>query len=206
MSFSLLRRIWSKITNPTGLVGRDLEGNRYFEYPSPHGYGRTKRVVKYRSDYDMWTYIASGKRLPVQWTSWLSHTRSHPPTIEELLADLERQRRIREKVAMIEARDRELKAAEQLSAPSQTQEASAASVEQVHSQSQRSPTDQAVAQDGEGHLAARDRDWVNSPPESATQPSTATEPSTRNPWEEAKKRAGPDVAQTWKPRSIQRGA
>lgn len=25
---------------------------------------RTKRVVKYRKGYDMWTYVAGGKRLP----------------------------------------------------------------------------------------------------------------------------------------------
>ncbi|KAJ8474007.1 hypothetical protein ONZ51_g7489 [Trametes cubensis] len=42
-----------------------------------------------------------------QWTAWLTHTRPHPPTLEELQADLERQRRVLFNAAMIEARERE---------------------------------------------------------------------------------------------------
>ncbi|KAH9962945.1 hypothetical protein BC827DRAFT_1196051 [Russula dissimulans] len=38
----------------------------------------------------MWNYIGGARRLPVQWVSWLSHTRRDPPTLEELRADLER--------------------------------------------------------------------------------------------------------------------
>ncbi|KAI0090342.1 hypothetical protein BDY19DRAFT_992545 [Irpex rosettiformis] len=66
-------------------------------------FGRQKRVVKYRRGQDMWTYIAGDKRLPVQWTSWLTHTRIHPPTLEELHADLVRQEHIRQRVALLEA-------------------------------------------------------------------------------------------------------
>ncbi|KAI0064356.1 hypothetical protein BV25DRAFT_312510 [Artomyces pyxidatus] len=55
----------------------------------------------------MWNYVAGSKRLPVQWVSWLSHTRPDAPTLEELRADLERQRRILHNAALIEARDRE---------------------------------------------------------------------------------------------------
>jgi NADH dehydrogenase [ubiquinone] 1 alpha subcomplex assembly factor 2 len=71
--------------------------------------GRSKRTVKYRKNEDMWTYVASGKRLPglylhcyvlvsdltfplllilscllcaVQWSAWLTHTRPDPPSIE----------------------------------------------------------------------------------------------------------------------------
>ncbi|KAF5379212.1 hypothetical protein D9615_005888 [Tricholomella constricta] len=46
----------------------------------------------------------------LQWSSWLSHTRPLPPTLEELQADLERQQRVRANVALIEARDREERA------------------------------------------------------------------------------------------------
>lgn len=63
-------------------------------------WGRPKRVVKYRKGYDMWTYVAGDKRLPgkailtpfirqfvlfiqpVQWSTWLTHTRSQAPTLE----------------------------------------------------------------------------------------------------------------------------
>ncbi|KAF8438062.1 hypothetical protein L210DRAFT_3545355 [Boletus edulis BED1] len=55
----------------------------------------------------MWTYIASGKRLSVQWNAWLTHTRSDPPSIEELKADLERQHRVQMNAAILEARDKE---------------------------------------------------------------------------------------------------
>jgi hypothetical protein len=74
--------------------------------------GRPKRTVQYTRTDDMWTYIASGKRLPgmltlrylfsshsvhrfakncneaylklhaVQWNAWLTHTRLDPPSIE----------------------------------------------------------------------------------------------------------------------------
>ncbi|KAG6919816.1 hypothetical protein DXG01_000318 [Tephrocybe rancida] len=68
---------------------------------------RTKRTVQYRNPEDVWQYIGGGKRLAVQWTSWLSHTRPHPPTLEELQMDMARQQRVQYNVALIEARDRE---------------------------------------------------------------------------------------------------
>ncbi|KAI0806200.1 hypothetical protein BC629DRAFT_1151798 [Irpex lacteus] len=98
MASSILRRVWNRLRSPRSCVGKDLEGNKYFEYPNPNdNFGRTKRVVKYRHGYDMWTYIAGKRRLPVQWTAWLTHTRVHAPTIEE---------RLRLRVAMLEAADR----------------------------------------------------------------------------------------------------
>ncbi|KIP12155.1 hypothetical protein PHLGIDRAFT_124328, partial [Phlebiopsis gigantea 11061_1 CR5-6] len=105
---SLFQRLWQRIRNPRGYIGRDLEGNRYFEVPNPNdAWGRPKRIVKYREGFDMWTYIAGERRLPVQWTSWLTHTRIYPPSLEELAADLERQKRVQLRAAMIEARDQE---------------------------------------------------------------------------------------------------
>ncbi|KAH9973805.1 hypothetical protein BGW80DRAFT_1306502 [Lactifluus volemus] len=63
----------------------------------------------------MWDYVGGARRLPVQWVSWLSHTRPDPPTIEELRADLERQRRVLHNAAVIQARDQEERA--RISAP-----------------------------------------------------------------------------------------
>ncbi|KAG5635307.1 hypothetical protein H0H81_011767 [Sphagnurus paluster] len=86
---------------------------------------RTKRTVQYKNPEDVWQYIGGGKRLPgvlrsstyltgltsaVQWSSWLSHTRVQPPTLEELQTDLARQQRVLSNVAVIEARDREERA------------------------------------------------------------------------------------------------
>ncbi|KAF9225802.1 hypothetical protein BS17DRAFT_564777 [Gyrodon lividus] len=82
---SILRQLWQRFLKPTCLVGKDLTGNKYFEYPS----------------------TASGRKLPVQWNAWLTHTRPDPPTIEELQADLVRQQRVQMNAAILEARDEE---------------------------------------------------------------------------------------------------
>ncbi|KAG8747215.1 hypothetical protein FRC10_001831 [Ceratobasidium sp. 414] len=46
----------------------------------------------------------------VQWTSWLSHTRPDPPTLQELQADILRRQRLQQNVRAIEAREREERA------------------------------------------------------------------------------------------------
>ncbi|KAK0449712.1 uncharacterized protein EV420DRAFT_1563667 [Desarmillaria tabescens] len=105
---SLFSRIWKIVRHPTGFVGKDLEGNMFFERPNllPEA-RRTKRTVKYRNPGDMWLYIGGPKRLPVQWSAWLSHTRPDPPTIQELQIDLARQEKVLRNAALIETRDRE---------------------------------------------------------------------------------------------------
>ncbi|KAH7904894.1 hypothetical protein BJ138DRAFT_852594 [Hygrophoropsis aurantiaca] len=108
---SLLKRLWQRVLRPTYFVGKDLEGNKYFEFPSTsNDLGRTKRTVKYRQNEDMWAYVASGKRLPVQWSAWLTHTRPNPPTIHELQADIVRQQRVQMNAAILEARYQEERA------------------------------------------------------------------------------------------------
>ncbi|KAH7922763.1 hypothetical protein BV22DRAFT_1037136 [Leucogyrophana mollusca] len=108
---SLLKRLWQRVARPTYFVGRDLEGNKYFEFPgTSNDFGRTKRTVKYRRNEDMWAYVANGKRLPVQWSAWLTHTRPNVPTIQELQADVARQQRVRMNAAILEARDQEERA------------------------------------------------------------------------------------------------
>ncbi|KAJ3555240.1 hypothetical protein NM688_g2687 [Phlebia brevispora] len=161
MALMFLQRLWQRIRNPTGLVGRDLEGNRYFEHPNPHtSSGRTKRMVKYRKGFDMWTYVAGERQLPgarivlsgfaehllmliarlniVQWTAWLTHTRVQPPTLEELQADLARQMRVRMNAAMIEARDR---AAMQIREPQVKGSSSPADASGIQVHGSRAPHD-----------------------------------------------------------------
>ncbi|KAF8814744.1 hypothetical protein BYT27DRAFT_6958982 [Phlegmacium glaucopus] len=103
---SFMTRLWNAIRNPIRCVGRDLEGNRFYERPSPNELTRPIRSIQYRDPEDMWKYTGGGKRLPIQWSAWLAHTRPHPPTIQELQADIARQQRVRDNVALIEARDR----------------------------------------------------------------------------------------------------
>ncbi|KAF9268385.1 hypothetical protein L218DRAFT_918971 [Marasmius fiardii PR-910] len=101
----MLRRIWKAITRPTGFIGRDLEGNSFYERPSTHPSGRTRRIVKYRRAEDQWLYIGGRRRLAIQWSAWLSHTRAHPPTMQELQVDLMRQQRVQQNAEMIRAAD-----------------------------------------------------------------------------------------------------
>ncbi|KAL1695755.1 hypothetical protein GGG16DRAFT_44608 [Schizophyllum commune] len=113
MSF-FIRRVWEAIVKPARMVGKDLDGNRYYEIPIAGRTTRTSRSVRYKSKEDEYAYIARQKLLPVQWSAWLSHTRQNAPTMEELIADAERLRRLQMKVAMIEARDAEERAQREL--------------------------------------------------------------------------------------------
>lgn len=110
MSSSLLSRIWRRIRSPTGYVGRDLDGNRYYEHINPVLGGRTRRVVKYRKGVEVWEYVSGMKRLPAQWTAWLAHTRNHYPTIQELTADVARIELTRRNAALLEAKAAEERA------------------------------------------------------------------------------------------------
>ncbi|KDR80113.1 hypothetical protein GALMADRAFT_1179861 [Galerina marginata CBS 339.88] len=103
---SFISRLWNTIRNPVRYVGRDLEGNKFYESRSPNDPSRPKRTVQYYDPEDMWKYIGGGKRLAIQWSAWLTHTRPQPPTIEELQVDMNRQQRVLANVALIEARDR----------------------------------------------------------------------------------------------------
>ncbi|EGN92908.1 hypothetical protein SERLA73DRAFT_190524 [Serpula lacrymans var. lacrymans S7.3] len=126
---SLFARLWQRIGTGARFVGKDLEGNKFYERPSSTDDPlRTKRSVKYRNPDDMWHYIGGGRRLPVQWSTWLTHTRPNPPTIEvrlgfddectcldasgleELHFDLARQQRVVLNAAILEAKDRDERA------------------------------------------------------------------------------------------------
>ncbi|KIK47022.1 hypothetical protein CY34DRAFT_799871 [Suillus luteus UH-Slu-Lm8-n1] len=149
-----------------------MEGNKYFEHPNTNN-GRSKRTVKYRKNEDMWTYVASGKRLPVQWSAWLTHTRPDPPSIEELQADLTRQRRVKLNAAILEAKDEAERAhREKLEAPSH------------HSQIETQPSSVSrnVPRDRGLELPELDQ---------------GSKVQTRDPWAEALK--GSDEPRSWTP-------
>ncbi|CAA7270218.1 unnamed protein product [Cyclocybe aegerita] len=104
---SFLSRIWNTVKNPAvRFVGRDLEGNRFYESRSLIDPNRPRRTIEYHDPENSWQYIGGGKRLPIQWSAWLTHTRRNPPTIQELQVDSTRMQRLAENVARIEARDR----------------------------------------------------------------------------------------------------
>ncbi|KAF7318898.1 hypothetical protein HMN09_00225600 [Mycena chlorophos] len=79
---SLLRALVNRFRGRGFLVGRDFEGNRFYEHPSLVDDPRPRRSVKYRTSDDMYKYIGGQRRLAVQWSAWLTHTRRDPPTLE----------------------------------------------------------------------------------------------------------------------------
>ncbi|KIJ61620.1 hypothetical protein HYDPIDRAFT_115785 [Hydnomerulius pinastri MD-312] len=175
---SVFTRLWRRILKPTYFVGKDLEGNKYFEFPSANN-GRPKRTVQYRRNDDMWAYVASGRRLPVQWGAWLTHTRPDVPSLEELQADLARQKRVQMNVAILEARDNEERErSARLSQAPHIQIPQAPATE--HEQPLRQPS-VATANAPQERLAARE---------------------VRDPWAEAKK--GSDEPESWSPVARQR--
>ncbi|PWN17861.1 hypothetical protein BCV69DRAFT_253866, partial [Microstroma glucosiphilum] len=91
------------------LAGTDLEGNRYYEYPSLHGSDdprHTRRLIEYRVKKDHYSEYDT-KNVAVQWKMWLRHTRMDPPPLDELEADKQRMLRLQENVRLIAIRDEE---------------------------------------------------------------------------------------------------
>lgn len=60
------------------LVGKDEQGNRYYEERKPSGPdGYTRRWVKYHG-------VAEASRIPPDWHGWLHQTFAEPPTVAPL--------------------------------------------------------------------------------------------------------------------------
>ncbi|MBI1393039.1 MAG: NADH:ubiquinone oxidoreductase subunit NDUFA12 [Alphaproteobacteria bacterium] len=71
-SFTLFRR-------RARLVGKDGQGNRYYEEADPSSPdGHPRRWVLYHG-------VAEASRVPADWHGWLHHTFSAPPTDEPLV-------------------------------------------------------------------------------------------------------------------------
>ncbi|KAG0142377.1 hypothetical protein CROQUDRAFT_50380 [Cronartium quercuum f. sp. fusiforme G11] len=111
-------------------VGNDLAGNRYYQLPNPVRSLRPKRQVEFEAignDHTLQviTWISliilfpgfdtlrssltslrifsyHPNRLPPQWAAWLSFTRPHSPTIQELQNDRIRQERLQHNVRQLE--------------------------------------------------------------------------------------------------------
>ncbi|KAJ2115483.1 hypothetical protein IW146_002279 [Coemansia sp. RSA 922] len=91
MMWKALRLPWRRDV----LAGVDLDGNLYFER-SVRSAQRTRRHVVYKKNINVAEY--NDQIIPIQWQAWMRHTRSQPPTIQELLHDVERRRRMAENV------------------------------------------------------------------------------------------------------------
>ncbi|KAJ1311699.1 hypothetical protein OPQ81_010172 [Rhizoctonia solani] len=120
----LFSRLWAAWRRQSRhFVGEDLEGNRYYEIPTKRtDLARPTRRVEYKmASHDVTQNANRARQLSVQWTSWLSHTRPDPPTIQELQADLLRRQRLQHNIQMIEARDREERERQMVAAQAESQ-------------------------------------------------------------------------------------
>lgn len=84
--------------------GSDLIGNMYFEAPSTAIGLSKKRTIEYSdgrnhiSQYDPDT-------IPIEWQSWMRHTRKDPPTITELLTNISNQKQVQERVEELKIKE-----------------------------------------------------------------------------------------------------
>ncbi|CAG8721336.1 11193_t:CDS:2, partial [Acaulospora morrowiae] len=81
---SHLLKIWRQARLPWRsrmFIGIDLSGNEYYETVEAIN-GRKKRMVEMKEEKPLSEYNTDD--VPVQWQSWLRHTRLDPPTIEEV--------------------------------------------------------------------------------------------------------------------------
>ncbi len=75
-TFSTSLTLWKRGAT---LVGKDEQGNRYFEEPNPSASdGRKRRWVVYHG-------VAEASRVSADWHGWLHHTFDEPPTEAPLL-------------------------------------------------------------------------------------------------------------------------
>ena len=83
------------------LLGRDLNNNTYWEFriAGTDSALRPRRIVVYPKS----THVADVK-VPPLWHQWLRYTRLDPPSIEEQVAEVSRQARIRVLAAQADAR------------------------------------------------------------------------------------------------------
>ncbi|KAF9935812.1 hypothetical protein BGZ67_002947 [Mortierella alpina] len=90
-SLSLARRIALsfKALSPGGgrrLIGKDFEGNLYFEKPDPNG-GRWPRRTVELANPELSEANYDDANIAVQWQAWLRNTRPDAPTIAEIQRD-----------------------------------------------------------------------------------------------------------------------
>ncbi|KAJ1893142.1 hypothetical protein LPJ66_005932 [Kickxella alabastrina] len=95
LSWKALRFPWRKDV----FKGSDLEGNLYFERMSQSTV-RPRRVVVYRENFAISDY--KDDIIPVQWQAWMRHTRDQPPSIGELVQEIQRRKRLAENVRILD--------------------------------------------------------------------------------------------------------
>ncbi|KAG0197898.1 hypothetical protein BGX28_008618 [Mortierella sp. GBA30] len=89
LSFTRRLVLSLKALSPGGgrrLIGKDLEGNLYFEKPDPNG-GRYPRRTVELANPELSEANYDDANIAVQWQSWLRNTRQDAPTLAEIQRD-----------------------------------------------------------------------------------------------------------------------
>ncbi|CAE6430726.1 unnamed protein product [Rhizoctonia solani] len=167
----LFSRLWGAWRRQSKhFVGEDIDGNRYYEIPAQRtDLVRTTRRVEYNvTSHDAAQNVNRARQLSVQWASWLSHTRPDPPTIQELQADLLRRQRLQHNVRMIEARDREERERQMITAQAEPQPLRVAGGGTQHAQNPA----------GQGEQKDTEDPWEKAKKEAPPEEPTAWQPQT----------------------------
>lgn len=88
------------------LVGTDLQGNQYYETIRDGKKPRREMITKLKPD----EYTPD--LIPLEWEAWIRGKRDDPPTHEELLAEQQRIKTLKERAKQVEEKDRQQQALE----------------------------------------------------------------------------------------------
>lgn len=100
---SLIDRIFAREKNR--FSGTDLQGNHYYEGPPANKGYRNRRFILRANKQETGDIDFYGpEHIAPQWNAWLRHTRQDAPTLDELQADVSRQKIIAKRVEQLEAK------------------------------------------------------------------------------------------------------
>ncbi|KAI1754169.1 hypothetical protein F4782DRAFT_45435 [Xylaria castorea] len=99
-------QVWKSLRLPWRkqfFVGQDPQGNTYYELRQPRGDAPATAAYRRLVHYPRSTQYSEVK-VPPAWHQWLRHQRADPPTMQEQIAELQRQARIKVLAAEADAR------------------------------------------------------------------------------------------------------
>lgn len=92
-------------------VGYDLHGNTYWEFTDDGNMQRLRRKMQPYKEYMFQADYFS--TIPPPWLQWLRRTRSEPPSVHELMAEMVRQNNVKELAQKADQKWRDLKLLQQ---------------------------------------------------------------------------------------------
>ncbi|KAI0452188.1 hypothetical protein F5B21DRAFT_506498 [Xylaria acuta] len=98
--------VWKSLRLPWRkrfFVGQDPKGNTYYELRQPRGDASATAAYRRLVYYPRSTPYSEVK-VPPAWHQWLRHQRADPPTMQEQVAELQRQARVKVLAAEADAR------------------------------------------------------------------------------------------------------